>query len=83
MKDLAPVLVQKGLVKRLNRLKKEKFFVPNYLLFARIFSRMTDEQLLTLIEEVRQERDLAMYNYVKPKPDTKPKQYIYPEPPAQ
>jgi len=83
MKDLAPVLVQKGLVQRLNRLKKEKFFVPNYLLFAKIFSRITDEQLLTLIEDVRQERDLAMYNYIKPEIDTTPQQYIYPEPSAQ
>ena len=71
------------LIDKINRLKKEKPFVPNYLLFARIFSRMTDEQLKTLIEEVREERDLAMYNYVKPEADTKPQQYIYPEPSAQ
>ena len=44
---------------------------------------MTDEQLKTLIEEVREERDLAMYNYVKPETDTTPQQYIYPEPSAQ
>ena len=83
MKDLAPVLVQRELVKRLNRLKKEKLFVPNYLLFARIFSRISDKQLLTFMDEVREERDLAMYHYIKPETDTTPQQYIYPEPSAQ
>ena len=83
MNENTTMAIRKDIAQRLKRLKPKNMFVPNGLLFAKLLERMTDEQVLDLIKEVRDERDLRMYNYIKPKTDAKPQQFIYSEPSAR
>jgi len=83
MTEQTTMVISKDVAQRLKRLKRETFFVSNGMIFAKLLERMNDQQLLALIEEVRQERDFVKYNYIKPQTDTRPQQYIYPEPASQ
>jgi len=83
MNENTTMAVRKDIAQRLKRLKPKNMFVPNGLLFAKLLARMTDEQVLDLIKEVHEERDLLKYNYTKPEPKPKPQQFIYSDPLAQ
>ena len=90
MNENTTTAIKRYVIQRIKRLTPKNMFVPAGLLFEKLLEGMTDEQLIGLILTVRKEyvlvreqRELAKYNYVKPKPETKPQPFIYSEPLAQ